>query len=287
MVHSLTLKDSMRFARTIARAAVHDPTRLDLGAAFRIGTQLGAMKISANRGSLMPIRIPGSSRSAYLRPGTTDADVFEQIFLQRQYDMRLFPQYEAISRYPPADMLVLDCGAYIGLSTIWFSERFPGARIYAVEPDTENYALLVQNTRDLPNVVPVNAAVWDRECWLMVADPGPQVPKYAVTVVECDEERSDLVEATTIPKLMACAGSRDCMVVKLDIEGSESAVFRSNTDWLDAANVVLIELHDWLYPGRHRSRNFFRALLKHDFEVVLSGENLICFQEVTDVSRPL
>jgi FkbM family methyltransferase len=277
----------MCFARTIARAAVHDPTRLDLGAAFRIGTQLGAMKIGANWGSLKRFSIPGSARSAYLRPDTTDADVFEQIFLQRQYDMRSFPQYETISRYSPADMLVLDCGAYIGLSTIWFSERFPGARIFAVEPDAENYALLVQNTRDIPNVVPVNAAVWDRECRLMVADPSPKVPKYAVTIVESDEERSDLVDATTIPKLMACAGSYACVVVKLDIEGGESAVFRSNTDWLNAANVVLIELHDWLYPGRHRSRNFFRALLEHDFEVVLSGENLICFQEVSDVDHPL
>jgi FkbM family methyltransferase len=252
---------------------------MDFRAALRFGVQFGAMKFVRHGRSLVLMRIPGSSRAVYLRPGTTDADVFEQTFINRQYDLRPFQQNEALSRYAADEVLILDCGAYIGLSTVWFAERVPGARIYAVEPDPDNYALLVRNTRELPNVVPFNAAVWDSECRLVIDNP--DAPKWLMTMRECDEERTDAVTATTIENLIEQAGNCRCIIVKLDIEGGESALFRSNTEWLGEANVVLIELHDWLFPRQHRSRNFFRALHKYDFEIVLAGENLICFQEAT------
>jgi FkbM family methyltransferase len=269
-----------RFATNLVRLATQDSPRLYLGTAIQVAIRLSALRLSAKGRPPRRIRIPSGSRSVYLRPGTTDVDVFEQIFVQRQYDMRSFPHFKSLSHHRPEDILILDCGAYTGLSTIWFAETFPGARVYAVEPDAENYATLVRNTRDLPNVTPVNAAVWDRECRLVVDNPGPDVPKWSVRIAESDEDRTTTVEAVTIAKLVASAGNHSCIIVKLDVEGGESAVFRGNTEWLAATNVLLIELHDWLYPWQYSSRNFFSAILKHYFDVLLLGENLICFQKI-------
>ena len=39
--------------------------------------------------------------------------------------------------------------------------------------------------------------------------------------------------------------------------------------------VVIIEPHDWMLPGSATSRTFQRALLERDFELLISGENLV------------
>lgn len=42
--------------------------------------------------------------------------------------------------------LIIDAGAYIGISTYWLSRMFPAATIVAIEPDHENFRLLIPNT---------------------------------------------------------------------------------------------------------------------------------------------
>ncbi|QKT03354.1 FkbM family methyltransferase [Ectothiorhodospiraceae bacterium 2226] len=55
--------------------------------------------------------------------------------------------------------MILDTGANIGTSALYFAQRYPRARL-AVEPEDGNFALLETNTRHLPNVTALKAAVW-------------------------------------------------------------------------------------------------------------------------------
>jgi hypothetical protein len=64
-------------------------------------------------------------------------------------------------------------------------------------------------------------------------------------------------------------------IVKIDIEGFEADLFSANLDWLDLADVVIIEPHDWMLPGQGSSRTLQVAMAARPFEVLLSGENLI------------
>jgi hypothetical protein len=64
-------------------------------------------------------------------------------------------------------------------------------------------------------------------------------------------------------------------IAKIDIEGFEDDLFSDNTRWVDDVEVIIIEPHDWLFPGTGTSRNFQRAISKRPFEVVISGENLV------------
>ena len=63
--------------------------------------------------------------------------------------------------------------------------------------------------------------------------------------------------------------------MKVDIEGFEADLFQGDLGWLDTAEVVIIEPHDWMMPGAGTSRNFQKAMLDRDFEMVISGENLV------------
>ena len=66
-------------------------------------------------------------------------------------------------------------------------------------------------------------------------------------------------------------------VVKIDIEGGEKRVFADGAPWLERTPMLIIELHDWMLPGEGTSTGFRRAIAQHDFEVVLRGENVLCF----------
>jgi hypothetical protein len=64
-------------------------------------------------------------------------------------------------------------------------------------------------------------------------------------------------------------------IAKIDIEGFESDLFAENTDWLKEVYMVVIEPHDWLMPGERTSRAFQVVMSRFEFEIFVSGDNLI------------
>src|SRR5262249_38196151 len=78
-----------------------------------------------------------------------------EIFLEEVY------KFESSNPKP----LILDCGANIGLSVIYFKMLFPGSRIIAYEPDLEIFRTLKKNLSqfDYPDVDLINKAVWTCE----------------------------------------------------------------------------------------------------------------------------
>ena len=55
--------------------------------------------------------------------------------------------------------LIIDCGANAGYASIYFSNEFPKAKIYSIEPESKNYEVLRQNTIDFENIFPVQKAI--------------------------------------------------------------------------------------------------------------------------------
>ena len=53
--------------------------------------------------------------------------------------------------------------------------------------------------------------------------------------------------------------------------------------WFKYFDIIIIELHDWMLPNEHNSKNFFSAFYKTindeiNYDFVVSGENLILFK---------
>src|SRR5689334_12581239 len=69
--------------------------------------------------------IPSSSKEVLLRLGTTDVAAFEHVFIQKEYDLLLATE----------PSVIIDAGANVGMSAVYFAQRYPGAKIIAVEPD--------------------------------------------------------------------------------------------------------------------------------------------------------
>ena len=66
----------------------------------------------------------------------------------------------------------MDAGANIGLASILFANRFPQAKIFAIEPEHDNFNLLADNVCTYDNIVPLHAALWGENATIHLTDPG-------------------------------------------------------------------------------------------------------------------
>lgn len=63
-------------------------------------------------------------------------------------------------------------------------------------------------------------------------------------------------------------------IVKIDIEGYEQELFSSNIDWIDNIPLIIIELHDWMFPSQNKSKNFLNAIANRNRDFLYLGENI-------------
>jgi FkbM family methyltransferase len=222
------------------------------------------------RGRLCRATVPGSKTKVLLRLGSSDISVFNGIFRWQEYGWEL----------ERAPRTIVDGGAYIGLSAIYFTLRYPGVRVIAVEASEENFRLLVRNTSAFPNVEPVNAALWPRPGSLVLTDPGTGLWGLQVADAGTQDnaaredagESADSVRAITIPEIISDHQLERIDLLKVDIEGSEKELFAAPAPWLGQVDAICVELHDWFKAGC--SRSFFAAV--EDFSVeAWRGENVL------------
>jgi FkbM family methyltransferase len=203
----------------------------------------GILVVSANRLFGHPRQIktrpPGARNPVAIRIRSTDFLVYKEIFLNKQYDLDL-----ALS-----PKVIVDGGANIGMSSIYFANRYPEAKIIAVEAEASNFAVLLRNVRSYPTIVPVHAALWNRDGQIVVSAPDPATGAYGEWgFVTHEEGVGDQVRAVTMETLMRELGISSIDLVKLDIEGAEQEVFE-NTRWLKGVGCLMIELHDKIRSG--------------------------------------
>jgi FkbM family methyltransferase len=164
---------------------------------------------------------------------------------------------------------------------LWFEARFPKATIYAVEPDADNFELMLRNVARSRNIVPVFGAVWGRRAELTVSN-GAEEP-WGRQVREASG--ASTVPGFTIDDLLARAGADVVPLVKIDIEGAEAHVFSGAADWLGRTPLLMIELHDWLLPWTATSRGFYGALGRYAFDSVTRRETMFCFRHPPQFAR--
>jgi len=209
---------------------------------------------------------PKLGHAVRLRLHTSDRAVFRWVILDEEYSFGL----------PSSANVIVDAGANIGLTSIYYSKMFPKARIFAIEAEHSNFELMLKNVRPYPNITPIHAALWGNEGYISIDDPLPAASgNWGFTV----SSKPGDVRAITIPSLMRDFGIDHIDVLKIDIEGSEIEVFEV-CDWQDRLNSVVIELHDHFKPGC--SEVVDRAL--QGFSRTTSGE-LTCYRNAPRSTR--
>ena len=239
------------------------------------------------KGEVFSVKLPHVSASIFLRSETSDISTFFQVFVDRQYEISRFRQSDLLrARYTSllnsnTRPLIIDCGANIGLSVVWFANKFPESVIYAIEPSRENFSLMKKNLSSYTNVELLHGGIWDTETSLSIMDE--DVDAWAFQVQETnsscnDQDNESIIKSYTMNGVRNISGIENIFIAKIDIEGSEDVLFRSNTEWCEETDLLIVELHDWQEPGRGRSRNFFRRIAELEFDYLSHHENIFIFR---------
>lgn len=240
------------------------------------------------RQGLLTLKVPGLAGPLHLR--NRDLPIFWQIMVMRENDFGPIPQATRIQESYKGILaagnrpVVMDCGAHVGLSALWFASRFPEAQVYSIEPDAANFELLQTNARAYSQIVPLRGGVWSRSCDLEIRNPNSGSASFQLQEVHASGSGTGsasgpgVLRGYTIDEVFRSEAQNRLFLVKIDVEGAEAELFQGPTQWMDDTTTVVIELHDWLLPGQGTSRSFFKRLSEHSFDVVLRGENLLLFR---------
>jgi FkbM family methyltransferase len=119
--------------------------------------------------------------------------------------------------------VILDLGAHVGLTTMYYAMKYPDARIISIEAEPSNYRQLVINTRQFRNVETCNYAVCgeDRPVELFVH---PRSVSHSL-VERSEGGTSTIVAGRSLDSLWAEHRISRVDLIKFNIEGMEFEVF--------------------------------------------------------------
>jgi FkbM family methyltransferase len=232
------------YKRAIMSLGVRGLARRQLARRFGRGDML-----LTSRESRFPVRA---------RRGSSDVFVFDQIFVDREY--RCLEGMENVRT-------IVDAGANVGYSSAWLLSRFPDANVVAIEPDPRNFDLLARNLAPFGNRAALfRGALWSGDTTLDFGD---------AFRAEGDEwARQVGVAAVSMPTLIERYGLETIDILKIDIEGAETAVFNApDLSWMDRVGAIVIELH-----GPECEAALGRAIAGRGYVVSRCEELTVCLR---------
>ena len=191
-----------------------------------------------------------TKRSFLYRRGTTDEVAIVQALkigaykfgqLRRAKELADFYDQLAQTAKPP---LIVDAGASIGASALYFAFTYPKAHLVAIEPEQDNFQLLVSNTAQLPI---------ECRCAMASAYERSAPPVTRLSINEIYSDRSQIANP---------------FIVKLEIERCETELFFVNTEWLDRTPIIILQLQDCLIPGTKNSRAFVECVANRNRDFI-------------------
>lgn len=191
--------------------------------------------------------LPDGDISFETRGTDNERDIIREIFVENVY------------RVTESDLdgskVVVDIGANIGVFSVFAAnlipntEDEPGAAVYAVEPDPDNFALLKKNTEKYGNVGVCGMAITDEigKTTITKEAGGSKLGKFA----DDDTDRTS-VPSTNLKGLYdTVLGVDQVDVLKIDAERSEEAIILgAPADVLKRTRYITIEFHDGIDVGK-------------------------------------
>lgn len=212
---------------------------------------------------ILKLTLPEVKQPVYIRPGTTDVEVLQQVLLDHEYDFDL----------PVRPKLIVDAGANIGLASVYFANIYPEANIIALEPDRSNFRMLEMNTAAYPQIKPMNVALWSENKKINLFHPKGGHCGFRTSEDNSNVfEKWDEVPAVTLDALMKTLGIANIDVLKMDIEGAEREVFKNSSAWINQVGTFMVELHENYQAGCEEA--FYQAAPHAQRMAVLKGETI-------------
>ena len=252
----MSILSSLRYHLGLAKA-FGLPAALSIGIRRRLGVR-------------KPVKVRWQGEQILVRPRESDPVVASAVLGRDEYGMGeraesaltgLAERWHARGHTP----VIIDGGANVGYAALHFARRFPQAVIIAVEPNPETFEVLKANCANHPQIRTVFGALWSHDRGVdLVRD---EDRSWADNVREGSDTPSMLMQ-----HLMAMVPGGLPLIIKLDIEGAEGEVCRASPELLRKAACLLIEPHDYKFPGSSCLSPLYDALKGQKVDTLLVGE---------------
>ena len=181
----------------------------------------------------LPIRVSLPDQNfAYVRYGTTDLYVAQEIYGKNCYDQLFSPE---------AGDVVIDVGAHIGLYSLKCAKKV-GRKGYiiSIEPEPTNYCLLCRNilTNGVKNIIPINVALSDYEGFHRLSLD--EWNTGAHSMINKRGSSSIIVRVNTLDNIISRIGLGEVNFIKIDAEGSELAILKGGRQVLNSKGIKVV-----------------------------------------------
>jgi FkbM family methyltransferase len=163
--------------------------------------------------------------------GIADLAALYEVFVKKEYE------FETLSEV----RVIVDLGANIGDTAVYFASMYPNARVYAIEADPAIFEVLKMNTLSVKNITPVFGAI---SSYTGSLDFFVNASSLSGSVFE----RNGTSKKVSVP----CFSLKDFMnrqgvsmvdIIKFDIEGGEYEFFDSSMNDIQKSRLLIGEVH--------------------------------------------
>jgi FkbM family methyltransferase len=165
------------------------------------------------------------------------ADAASFLFMYKEIFEREIYKFQSSRKAP----LIVDCGANIGMSIIYFKKLYRNAEVIAFEPDKRIFGLLQKNVSSfhLNDVELINKGLWDKETTLNFEAEGADAGRVS------GNENDNAISTIEVVKLSGYLNNT-VDFLKIDIEGAELTVLQECKDKLTNVQNIFVEYHSFL-----------------------------------------
>jgi len=185
---------------------------------------------------VVPINVRGVGREPlWCRRATSDPWVLWDVCVHE------FQQPPKLGRDPQT---IVDLGANVGYTAVWYAAKYPQARVLAVEMDAGNFELAQRNVKRFgQRCEVVHAAVWNEDGEIEYG--GGEEQGFRVCALNRVDTVSEhrRVSSRSLNSLFKEYALERVDYLTMDIEGAESVVLDGPLDWLDCVSCIKIEVH--------------------------------------------
>ena len=226
------------------------------------------LRIDAER----TIRLHG--RSMILRSRDSDLFVVSQTHGRKEYDLgvhtsslrELGRSWQSAGSTP----VIIDAGANVGYSSVYFAETYPEATVIALEPHPATFAILKRNCAEHPRIVVMQAALWNNDGGVGLS--GDDGDSWANTVAS---SRQNNIASFTIDSVKGLVPNSKTLILKMDIEGSEREACMPASETLTNCPCIVVEPHDFMLPGAACLSPLMTQMANRKMDTLIQGENLV------------
>jgi FkbM family methyltransferase len=172
------------------------------------------------------------------RSEITIPDSASFVFMYREIFIDEIYRFKTTSAVP----YIVDCGANIGLASIYLKLLHPAAKIVSFEPDSEIYSILDSNIKSFKftDVEVVNKGLWNETKKLSFKSEGADgglISDIDKTVIATHS-----IDVISLKPYL----QQHVDFLKLDIEGSETIVLKDIEEDLSRVDRIFVEYHSFV-----------------------------------------